>query len=59
MERGVGSKNKEEHGLRHDWNSRHDSVFFNCRGSLPLIAASHYWSLVHSGLLWRLPPHGG
>jgi len=28
MGRGVGSKNKEDHGMRHDWNSRHESAFF-------------------------------
>jgi hypothetical protein len=35
MGRGVGSKNKRAQGLRHYWNFRHDSAFFNYRGSLP------------------------
>ena len=32
MGRGVGSKEKREHDLRHYCNSRHYSTFFNFAG---------------------------
>jgi len=44
MGRGVGSKNKREQGLRHYWNSRHDSAFFNFRGSLPKLGQDAKYS---------------